>query len=483
MTLPEIVTEVGLKQRDGWIPKDQRKKILLLSDDARMPSGVGIMSREIMLGTCHKINWVQIGAAIQHPEAGKGSDISDAVSKELGIKDPYIRIFPYNGYGDPPLLRQMIELEKPDAIMHFTDPRFWIWLYQIEHEFRDRMPLIFYHVWDDTPYPKYNENFYRSCDAIYSISKQTHNIVRQVWKQDPPQPWQLKYIPHGVDHNLWKRHTAMDDLMRINDLRQKLFGVDADKVEFVVLYNNRNIRRKMTSDVILAYRDFLRELPTDIDRDKCRLLLHTSPVDENGTDLFAVLRDIAPDVKAVFSADRVDPKNMVDIYNCSDVVINMASNEGFGIGTLEAIMSERMIIANVTGGLQDQMGFTDEDGNLLDPEKHFCEEWGTNADGKYKTHGEWVRPLFPNNRALIGSPMTPYIFDDRCDYREAAIAIREIYDLTPEDREIRGAKGREFAMKSDVGMTAEQMSQNFINAFDECFEKWIPREKVGIWKA
>ena len=43
-----------------------KKKILLLSDDLRMSSGVGTMSREIVMGTLEHFQWVQIGGAIKH---------------------------------------------------------------------------------------------------------------------------------------------------------------------------------------------------------------------------------------------------------------------------------------------------------------------------------------------------------------------------------------------------------------------------------
>ena len=162
------------------IPKAERKKILMLSDDMRLPSGVGNISRDLIIGTAHVYNWIQIGAAVQHPEVGRGVDISDSIKNEFGIEDPYVRIYPYNGYGDQNILRYLLELEKPDAILHFTDPRFWTWLYQMEHEIRSKIPIIYYHVWDDTPAPKYNRDFYRSCDTILTISKQTHNIVRNV---------------------------------------------------------------------------------------------------------------------------------------------------------------------------------------------------------------------------------------------------------------------------------------------------------------
>jgi glycosyltransferase involved in cell wall biosynthesis len=463
--------------RYGYIPKDQRKTILLLSDDCRMPSGVGVMSREMILKTAHVFNWVQVAAALQHPEMGHMVDSSQALSEELGLPDASLKIYPYNGYGDPALIRYLLATEKPDGIIHFTDPRYWIWLYQIEHEIRQHVPLMFYHVWDDLPYPKYNEEFYRSCDWIANISKQTYNIVRQVWKKDAPEDWQVSYVPHGIDETRFFRYTEEEDLKRVADVKKNMFGEDADKVKYVVLYNNRNIRRKMTGDVILAYRTFLLNLPEN-ERDGCRLLLHTQPVDDNGTDLLAVIRDVAPEIKCVFSSERLDTRTMNDIYNISDVVINLASNEGFGLGTLEAIMSERLIVANVTGGLQDQMGFVDENGNYLDPDVHFCEEWGSNHDGRYKTCGEWAFPCFPVQRALIGSPPTPYIFDDRCSWEHAAEQLRAVYDLTPEERERRGKLGRAFAM--DQQMTAQAMGDNFIKGINTTLENWTPRKRFSL---
>ena len=163
-----------------YIPSDQRKKILLLSDDLRVTSGIGVMSREIVEGTCHHFNWVQVGAGVNHPDAGKLVDLSDAVAKETGVADAHVRIYGCNGYGDSRLIRYLIEAEKPDAILHFTDPRYWIWLYQMEHEIRQTLPILYYAIWDDLPYPLYNREYYQSCDAIFGISKQSHNIHKQV---------------------------------------------------------------------------------------------------------------------------------------------------------------------------------------------------------------------------------------------------------------------------------------------------------------
>ena len=48
------------------------------------------------------------------------------------------------------------------SIIHFTDPRFWGWLYAIERQIRSKIPLTYLNIWDDVPYPMYNKPYYES---------------------------------------------------------------------------------------------------------------------------------------------------------------------------------------------------------------------------------------------------------------------------------------------------------------------------------
>jgi hypothetical protein len=158
----------------------KKRKILLLSDDLRMHSGVATMSRELVMGTVHHFDWVQLAGAIKHPEPGKVTDMSGACNKLTNRDDCYLKLYHVDGYGNEDILFQTLALEKPDAIIHFTDPRFWKWLYLIEHQIRSKIPITYLTIWDDLPYPMWNKPFYQSCDALFSISKQTHNIVKWV---------------------------------------------------------------------------------------------------------------------------------------------------------------------------------------------------------------------------------------------------------------------------------------------------------------
>ena len=158
-----------------------KKTILLLSDDLRMNSGIATMSRELVLGTVHKYNWIQIAGAITHPDKGQVFDLSQATNDMLKIKDAYVKLYPIDGYGNEQVLFQIMNVERPNAILHFTDPRFWGWLYALEKQIREMgVPICYLDIWDDLPFPMYNRPFYESCDALFAISKQTDNINKWV---------------------------------------------------------------------------------------------------------------------------------------------------------------------------------------------------------------------------------------------------------------------------------------------------------------
>ena len=149
-----------MKEKFRYLKQEDRKKILLLCDDIRMHSGIGTMGKEIVLGTAHHFNWVNLGGAINHPQKGSLVDLSDQVNKETGLEDSYLKIIPNNGYGDAKLVRELIKMENPDAIFIFTDPRYWVWLFEMEREIRTKIPIFYLNIWDEYPSPLYNKFYY-----------------------------------------------------------------------------------------------------------------------------------------------------------------------------------------------------------------------------------------------------------------------------------------------------------------------------------
>jgi len=151
------------------IPKDKRKKILLICDDIRVHSGVATIAKEIVCGTAHHFNWVQMAGAIKHPEKGKRLDLSPSTNEEVKIDDASVLLYPTDGYGDSRILREILNIEKPDAIMLFTDPRYFTYIFNMEQEIRKKIPIAYLNIWDDYPAPMYNKPYYEACDLLMGI--------------------------------------------------------------------------------------------------------------------------------------------------------------------------------------------------------------------------------------------------------------------------------------------------------------------------
>ena len=458
------------------LPKEQRKKILLICDDIRVHSGVATVAKEIVIHTSHHFNWVQIAGAIKHPDKGKKINLDEGIQKEVGVKDPSVTLYPTDGYGNPNILRSIMQLEKPDAIMLITDPRYFTWVFNMEQEIRKKVPITYLNIWDDYPAPMYNQPYYEACDLLMGISKQTVNINKLVLKGKEKNKI-FKYVPHGLDSDIYKPLKNNDE--GLVKFKNNFFNKDIP--DFTVFFNSRNIRRKQIPDTMLAFRAFLDTLPKD-KADKCKLVLHTEAVTDHGTDLYKVkdyfFNESYPNA-IKFSHRKLSTEELNYLYNTADVQVLLTSNEGWGLTITEAILSGTPIIANTTGGMQDQMRFEDNNKEWFTP----TPDIPSNHRGTFKNHGEWAFPVYPTSRSIQGSPPTPYIFDDRCKWEDVTERLIEVYNLSPEERKNKGLKGREWAISDEAGFTSKHQANRVIEAFNELFDTWIPREKYDITNA
>ena len=461
--------------KEGYIPKEERKNILLLCDDIRMHSGVATMAREIVVGTAHRFNWFNIGAAIKHPDAGKVIDISADTNKFAMINDSDVKVMPYDGYGDAQLVRRLLKDYNFDAIFIFTDPRYWEWLFQIEREIRSQIPICYLNIWDEYPAPMYNKQYYKSVDSLMAISKQTKNINELVLEEDAEGKL-IEYVPHGINSDQFFP-ILEDNLLKPTLDQFKQDTIPIKDLEFIAFYNSRNIHRKRPGDTILAFKMFCDKIGPEKAK-KAALIMHTETVSAHGTDLRAVKDVLAPDCNVFFSTAKLNTPQMNMLYNIADVTMLLSSNEGWGLSLTESMMAGTMIIANVTGGMQDQMRFTDKNGKWID----FSADFPSNHRGTYKDCGDWAVPVFPSNISLAGSPKTPYIFDDRCSPEDAAEALLKVYEMSPEERRDNGLRGREWVTSEESGMSAQTMCNNVSKVLDETIKTFKPRSRYDIVK-
>jgi glycosyltransferase involved in cell wall biosynthesis len=195
----------------------------------------------------------------------------------------------------------------------------------------------------------------------------------------------------------------------------------------------------------------------------------------HGTDLIAVKEALCNDYVVYFSQNKVTKAEMNLMYNISDVTVSISSNEGFGLSIAESIMAGTPVIVNVTGGLQDQIGQKDDNGNPVE----FTREFSTNSIGRFKNHGIWAKPIWPKVLDLHGSNPTPYIFDDLIDMNDVSDAIMYWYLMGHENREKCGLEGRRWAM-NEGGINAKNMCDQFIKAMDFSLENFEKRSSFSL---
>ncbi len=291
----------------AYLPQNERKKIMLICDDIRVHSGVATVAREMVLNTAQHFNWIQVAGALNHPDKGKKLDISQDTNLNTGLTDSSIAIYPVDGYGDANLIRQLIKIEKPDAVFLITDPRYFIWLFQIENEIRRKIPIVYLNIWDNYPAPMYNRPYYEACDALLGISKQTVNINKLVLG-DKVKDKIIEYVPHGLNHDLF-RPFSNEEKKNPEYVKFKNEMFKGKEYDFVLFFNSRNIRRKQIPDTLLAYKLFIDELPKEKAK-RCAIMLHTQICDDNGTDLAAVKEYLFSDdekYNILFSPGMLNP--------------------------------------------------------------------------------------------------------------------------------------------------------------------------------
>jgi glycosyltransferase involved in cell wall biosynthesis len=431
----------------------EKRKILMISDHPLVPSGVGSQAKYLIEGllATGKYSFICLGGAIQHPDYRH----QKVAPEKFG--DDWI-IVPVNGYGDKSLIRQVLAAERPDALMIFTDPRFFTWLWEIEDEIRSFCPLLYWHVWDNDPTPLFNRVIYESNDHIAALSLKTYGLLQDIGHKS------FSYIPHSLPEELFK--PLPDD--EVAAYKHDRFGPHKDK-KFILFWNNRNARRKQTGDVIASFSRFAKI----VGKDNVSLMMHTSVSDPEGQDIISVSKRYGVENNLIVSESRLPPEELNRFYNVVDCTINIASNEGFGLGTLESLFSGTPIVVHMTGGLQFQIGDWWEE--LKEADDFRSQEKMTELARKKWNRREgswWGVPVFSASRSCTGSQQIPYIYDDRTRHEDVAKALVEMYNMGREKRRELGRRAREWAVRT---FNQKKMIDDWDALLERQIAGWKPR--------
>ena len=167
---------------------------------------------------------------------------------------------------------------------------------------------------------------------------------------------------------------------------------------------------------------FLDNLSKEQGHKHATLIMHTDPRDNEGPNLLATAEMLGLENNVVFSQDRIDFDQMNALYNISDFCINISFAEGFGLGTLESMMTGTPIIASKTGGMTRQ---------VID-----------HRDGSENGVG-----LEIESQTMVGSQSVPYIYEDYVSCESVSKAIMRLYNNTPKQKSQLKEKVLDYARK------------------------------------
>jgi glycosyltransferase involved in cell wall biosynthesis len=395
----------------------QKKKILMLSDHALSSSGVGCQSRFLINGLLEKGCWSirQFGAAQKHD------------NYETVVVNPDFIIKPIDGFGNRELILQTLAAEKPDVLLLFTDPRFFIYIWEMHDEINKICPIAYWHVWDNRPTPEFNRVLYEATDLVNCHSHLTYEMVNEII------PGKANFVPHALPDEIFFPLPENEIL----EHRRHTLGAEREN-HFIVFWANRNARRKRPADVLEAWSKFMKKLEKEGKSD-ATLLMHTDPLDQEGPNLLVIAEKFGIIDSVVFSTQRTNFEQMNVLHNITDCCLNISYAEGFGLTTLESMQVGNPIIAVKTGGLTRQ---------VID-----------HRDGS-----ENGIALEVETQSLVGSQMVPYIYEDYVGTESVANGLHQMYSMGPEARKVLGTKAKayvtsEFKLETTIDLWHESLQK------------------------
>ena len=396
----------------------KKLKVLVLSDHALSTSGVGTQTRHLLHGLIDKGCWSfrQFGAALKHNDY-----------RTVVVNDDFI-IKPIDGFGSAELIRIALATERPDILFIFTDPRFFTWLFEIEDEVHQMCPIVWWHVWDNKPFPDYNKPFYEATDLLNCHSYHTYTQLKDKY------PDKTNFVPHTLPEFIFHPLSKKE----IQNQKVALLGQERSD-HFVGIWVNRNAKRKRPNDVLVSWSIFLKNLERSKGHRKATLIMHTDPQDHEGPNLFRTTEMLGIKNNVVFSSERLEFDKMNIHYNVSDFCLNISYAEGFGLSTLESMMTGTPIIAVKTGGLTRQVV-------------------------NHKTGEENGVALDVDLKTLVGSQHVPYIYEDYVSCENVAKGIMRYYKMKPNQKQKLKKKvlnyvNQEFNHQKTIDMWHDTMIQ------------------------
>lgn len=385
---------------------------------------VGTQSRFLIEGLLKtgKYSFRCFGGAVKH-----GNYDTVVVNEDFVIK-------PVDGFSNPEMIRMALATEKPDAMILFTDPRFFIWLLKMEDEIHQICPILWNCIWDSEPTPAYNRWIYDSVDQLNCISHLTYDLISQLQPKE-----KVDFTPHALPENLF---FPLKDTEK-KKWKKQLLGEDR-KDHFIGLWVSRNARRKRTGDLLWGWSEFVKKLEKTEGHKNATLILHADPLDQEGLNVYELMEHFKITNNVFISKEKLAFEQVNILHNVADFGINVSHSEGWGLPITESLQAGTPVIAPKTGGLTYQV-----------VNKETGEEHGIAMNVDLKT--------------LVGSQDIPYIYENYSSIETISNSIMKMYEIGNKKRQELGQKGREYVLKN---FSYDMLIKKWDKSLEKTIKNW-----------
>lgn len=221
---------------------------------------------------------------------------------------------PKNDFFGKTIFSKVIDEFLPNIVFSFGDIHNVSWIANYPNRW---FKWVSYFPIDSEHLTVAQKHIIKNMDVPIVYSKSALNMVVGTGRED------TKIIYHGID-------TEKFVPLNKDEIKRK-YGM---KDQFIVGTVGRNNARKNFPALMKAFSTFSQDKPD------ARLYLHTKPVDV-GHNLYEYIHKYELSNKIYFTQD-LDSTNglsddeLVELYNCFDVMVSTTAGEGFGLTTLEA---------------------------------------------------------------------------------------------------------------------------------------------------
>lgn len=304
----------------GEILISDKIKILWMSDSINVPTGYGNVTRNILTRLNKKkfdvahFGWQTVG----QPHTIYGIT-TYPIGKDRHGKD---------------ILKHHLDTIKPDIFIELCD--MWMADYVLDMDFSPAKFLMYFPL-DGEPIPYGCHRHLLKADIAIAMSKYGLELAnRSTFRNNQTKQLEylkdhltsaIRYIPHGVDTNIFKPLKKKE--------KEKLRAEERLTDKFVIGMVSRNQPRKMLPRLLKAYKIFAK------DKKDVQLYLHCDPKDPQGYNLLPMIERLElPAVKFTKLQSYkygIPPEILNKVYNLFDIHTIPTSGEGFGLTILESM--------------------------------------------------------------------------------------------------------------------------------------------------